>query len=304
MSAKNCNLLWWNVRGLNDGAKRASVRNQIIATGATIVCFQETKISSWTRNLLVDTVGIEMANNVLFLPSMGASGGILIAAAERFFTLSHPHLTQDTISAKVTMLAENKTWTITGVYGPQSDADKIQFLQELTNLQTQMLPAWLVLGDFNLILNAQEKNNARLNLPLINRFKATVDNLHLARIELRGKRYTWCNDHQTPTMTRIDHLFVSADWLELFPRTDLHALASLGSDHSALFLQGNIDLDFYRGFRFESHWIHRPGFLDTVKEARSRPVTTQDTISGSTSKCYAPTRLPKTGDANPWVAGS
>jgi hypothetical protein len=112
MSAKNCNLLCWNVRGLNDGAKRTSVRNQII------VCFQETKISTWTRNLLVDTVGIEMANNVVFLPSTGASGGILIAAAERFFTLSHPHLTQHTISAKVTMLAENKTWTITGVYGP------------------------------------------------------------------------------------------------------------------------------------------------------------------------------------------
>jgi hypothetical protein len=135
-----------------------------------------------------------------------------------------------------------------------------------------------VLRDFNLILNAQEKNNACLNLPLINRFNATVDNLQLASIELRGKRYTWCNDHQTPTMTRIDHLFVSADWLELFPRTDLHALASLGSDHNALFLQGDVDLDFYRGFRFESHWIHRPGFLDTVKEAWSRPVDTQDAI--------------------------
>ena len=90
MSAKNCNLLCWNVRGLNDGAKRASVRNQIIATGATIVCLQETKISNWTCNLLVDTVGADMASNVAFLPSVGTCGGILLAAAERFFKLGQP----------------------------------------------------------------------------------------------------------------------------------------------------------------------------------------------------------------------
>jgi len=57
-----------------------------------------------------------------------------------------------------------------------------------------MLPTWLLLGDFNLILNAQEKNNNRLNLQMINRFRATIDNLELARIELRGKKYTWCSD--------------------------------------------------------------------------------------------------------------
>jgi hypothetical protein len=97
---------------------------------------------------------------------------------------------------------------------------------------------------------------------MINRFRMTVDNLELARIELRGKRYTWCNEQQSPTMTRIDHLFALADWLEMFPRTYLRALASLGSDHNVLFLQGDVNLDFYRGFRFESHWVHRLGFLD------------------------------------------
>jgi hypothetical protein len=34
----------------------------------------------------------------------------------------------NTVSATITMLAENKTWTLTGVYGPQSDKDKILFL--------------------------------------------------------------------------------------------------------------------------------------------------------------------------------
>lgn len=100
------------------------------------------------------------------------------------------------------MLVKNKTWTITGVYGPQNDADKIIFLQEITALRSQPLPAWLVLGDFNLILNAHEKNNTRLNIPMINPFRSTIDNLELARMELRGRKYTWCNDQDSPTMTR------------------------------------------------------------------------------------------------------
>jgi hypothetical protein len=113
---------------------------------------------------------------------------------------------------------------------------------------------------------------------MMNHFGSTIDNLELARIKLRGKKYTWCNDQQTPTMTRIDHLFALVDWLEIFPRTDLRALASLGSDHSALFLHGDVNLDFYKGFRFESHWVHRAGFLDTIKEAWIKPVHTQDAI--------------------------
>lgn len=274
MSAKNCNLLCWNVRGLNDGAKRASVRNQILANGATVVCLQETKIAEWSRNLLVETVSADMADNVVFLPSIGVCRGVLIAASEHFFSLSLPHLTTNTVSTKITMLAENKVWSMTGVYGPHSDIEKILFLQEILDVSNQALSARLLLGDFNLILNAHEKNNAQVNLPVLHRFKTTIDNLELARIELRGKKYTWCNDQQSPTMARIDHLFASADWLELFPRTDLRVLASLGSDHSALFLQGDMTPDFYRGFRFESHWIHMPGFTDTVQDAWSRPVNT------------------------------
>jgi hypothetical protein len=75
MSIKNCNIICWNVRGLNDGAKRASVRNQIISSGATVVCLQETKIGNWTHTLITETVGGDLAQNVVVLPSAGASGG-------------------------------------------------------------------------------------------------------------------------------------------------------------------------------------------------------------------------------------
>jgi hypothetical protein len=45
-----------------------------------------------------------------------------------------------------------------------------------------------------------------------------------------------------------------------------------------LSLQGVVNLDFYRGFRFESYWVHMPDFLDTIKESWIKPVNMQDAI--------------------------
>jgi endonuclease/exonuclease/phosphatase family metal-dependent hydrolase len=126
-------------------------------------------------------------------------------------------------------------------------------MQELTDLRQHMLPEWLLLGDFNLIYRAQDKNNGRLNLTLLSSFKSMIDNLLLAPIELQGKRFTWCNDQQMPTMTKTNHFFATSEWLASFPRTHLQALASLGSDHCPLFLLGDVTMEFYRGFIFESH---------------------------------------------------
>ena len=92
------------------------------------------------------------------------------------------------------MLVENKTWSITGVYGPQTDSDKILFMKEIKDMRQQVLPAWLLLGDFNLIYRAEHKNNSRINVPMLNNFKNTIDNLELAPIDLHGRKFTWCND--------------------------------------------------------------------------------------------------------------
>ena len=92
-----------------------------------------------------------------------------------------------------------------------------------------MGPEWLLIGDFNLICGAEDKNNNHLNLTMINRFKRVIDDLQLAEIALHGRKFTWCNDQRSPTMTRIDHLFASTDWLELFPKANLQALASLSA---------------------------------------------------------------------------
>jgi hypothetical protein len=89
-----------------------------------------------------------MVQNVIFLPSTGASGGILMAASERFFRVGNPHLTDNTVSGTLTMLSENKEWSITGVYGPQSDNEKNIVNARNNKPETNYAPCMAIAGRF------------------------------------------------------------------------------------------------------------------------------------------------------------
>jgi hypothetical protein len=145
-------------------------------------------------------------------------------------------------------------------------------------LKTTVKPAWLLLGDFNLICSAQDKNNNRISMNMIQRFNRTLDDLQVMEIALNDKRFTWSNGQDSPTLSRIDHFFATTEWLDLFPNLDLQAIASMGSDHSPLFLQGNVNYNFYKGFRFEAFWSTLPGFLEMVQASWSQSVDMRDAI--------------------------
>jgi hypothetical protein len=79
-------------------------------------------------------------------------------------------------------------------------------------------------------------------------------------------------------MTRIDRLFCSIEWEELFPTAHLQAWASTIFDHCPLILQGETSMAKFKGFRFESYWFSLPGFHEVVNEAWRKPLLTTDDV--------------------------
>jgi endonuclease/exonuclease/phosphatase family metal-dependent hydrolase len=120
-----------------------------------------------------------------------------------------------------------------------------------------VLDKWLVIGDFNLILQAADKSNTNLNRRLMGAFRDVVRDLELKEIALRGRKYTWTNDR---TSTRIDRAFCSPAWELMLPHVQLQALSSGISDHSPLLIIGNEQAKRYKGFRFEAFWPRIQGF--------------------------------------------
>jgi hypothetical protein len=65
------------------------------------------------------------------------------------------------------------------VYEPQSDALKIQFLEELHNIWTMCTGPRAVSGDFNLIYRAQDKSNSNVDQAMMGCFRRLLNDVKL-----------------------------------------------------------------------------------------------------------------------------
>ena len=216
MAQPNVKLLCWNVRGLNAPARRDAVRDLLRDYHATIVCLQETKLDHVDDSLIATMLGPSFTANYHVLPAVGSRGGMIMAVSDAFFRLSDFQATHGSISATVTMLADGLEWTLSCVYGPQGEQDKLLFINELRGLKHVVKPRWLILGDFNLITKAAHKNNQYLNSRLIGSFRSALNHLELKEMRLSGRKFTWYNAQENPVLTKIDRFFHSDDWDELF----------------------------------------------------------------------------------------
>jgi exonuclease III len=71
-------ILCWNVRGLNDPAKRDAVREFVASLRVTIVCLQETKLDVIDDFLVMQCLGPSF-DGYVYVPADETRGGILLA---------------------------------------------------------------------------------------------------------------------------------------------------------------------------------------------------------------------------------
>ena len=103
-----------------------------------------------------------------YLPADGTRGGILVAWDDTVTQLSNPHYTANSLTTIVKSPSEQEWW-LTCVYGPQDERDKVAFLQELVDIRDLHAGPWLVVGDFNLLVNEEDKSNALINRRMMER---------------------------------------------------------------------------------------------------------------------------------------
>lgn len=147
------------------------------------------------------------------------------------------------------------------------DRLKPEFLDELREIAADAAGPMLICGDFNQIYQAADKNNNRLNLRLMRRFRRALDDIAVDELFLHGRLYTWSNERRRPTMERIDRAFANMLWLEQFTNHHLKSLSSDYSDHAPLLLQLNTEPWATPRFRFEAFWVKVDGFDDFVRQA-------------------------------------
>lgn len=138
-------------------------------------------------------------------------------------------------------------------------------MTEISNVRDLHARSWALVGDFNLLVNPEDKNKITINRRMMARFKALLNRLELKEMYLNGRRNTWSNERREPTMEKIDHTFITNSWEDVYPASMLAALGSAISDHCPLLLDLNAEFKMGRRFMFESFWLKTEGFQETVE---------------------------------------
>jgi endonuclease/exonuclease/phosphatase family metal-dependent hydrolase len=81
-------------------------------------------------------------------------------------------------------------------------------------------------------------------------FRRFLEEAAMKEIHLQGHLFTWSNERAHPTLMKIDRVFISNEWEDLFPCNDLHALSSMCSDHAPLLLRTDNSFVARRWFHF------------------------------------------------------
>jgi hypothetical protein len=230
----NINVEVWNLRGLNCPARRSVARTAISEAGASVVCVSESKLQLVTPYIVVESFGPGF-DGFAYLPSVGSAGGVIIAWKSQVVSVLAQRI--DRFSVSVLLSQEGgQPWWLTTVYGPTVDDMRALFLDEFRMLRGSLAGPWAVAGDFNMILDMRDKNNANINRRRMAMFRRFVNDLELRDANLLGRRYTWSNGRDPPTLERLDRWFSSLDWDALHPTASLSALSSSLSDHAPLLM--------------------------------------------------------------------
>jgi exonuclease III len=198
-------ILCWNVRGLNDQARKDTVHATLSSTTCHIACIQETKLDFIDHQTAGYIGGFRLCS-FSHRPATGTRGGILLLWDEDHVSISNIHIGTHLLSADVSIKSCGTVFKITTVYGPSSDADKESFLQEATaEMPADPHAKWLILGDFNLIYQACDKNNGNLNLRLMGKFRHALKSCELKEIK--------CTTGSTPE-AMSGRTLLSSGWTE------------------------------------------------------------------------------------------
>jgi exonuclease III len=258
----NLNLISWNVRGLNDGAKRTRICNLLHHWKADVVCFQETKLMSVTQGLVKSLWRCKYVDWIS-LNSIGASGGIILMWDRRVVERVDEAIGCFSISCRFREVASGLEWVFSGVYGPNRAVERRLMWDELAGIATVWAVPWCVGGDFNLVRYPTERAGASDLSSSMRDFSDFIFSMGLLDLPLEGGNFTWSN---ACSKSRLDRFLCSPSFVDHFSRTVQKRLPRLLSDHFPILLSCGFLQRRQCPFRFETMWLKSEGFHDKVHQ--------------------------------------
>ncbi|PKI39344.1 hypothetical protein CRG98_040210 [Punica granatum] len=175
---------------------------------------------------------------------------------------------------------DGSTWALTMVYASPTESSRRDLWQLLRDLSSRIQGPWMVIGDFNEILEATEKmGGAPFDPNPTISFQEALDHAGLMDLGSTGALFTWRGplfQGYDRVFKRLDRAVCNTEWHILFPEVTIHVLPRVKSDHHPLWLNLQSNQGRRHGiqpFRYIDARRSHPDFnqvLETAWDNRSR----------------------------------
>ncbi|KAF3643579.1 hypothetical protein FXO38_20560 [Capsicum annuum] len=102
--------------------------------------------------------------------------------------------------------------------------------QDLNTISDQVKGAWVVMRDFNCLLNPEHKVGSGVNMA---EFRQSVAYYSIKDLRSTGEYYTWTNKQgpNNRVLSKLDQVLVNSEWHVELPTSQVHFIHDGLSDH-------------------------------------------------------------------------
>lgn len=249
-------ILCWNIRGLNSPSKQREVNILCNRERVGLIGLVETKIKVGNIQETARTMfgGWEYITNLQY----HYNGRIWLSGRPDIYHVVELSGNAQAITCQVTQNSKLVPFLLTMVYGMNSRVERKELWKFLEMLTMGCNDPWLVMGDFNSILNLDDRKGGS---------PVCVTTCELLELPPQGNRYTWSDKHGIDRVySKIDWVFVNNLWLNR-----MH-------DYTAIFMNEGISdrcpmkieqittrSRKNRQFKYCNVWASHPMFMEKVE---------------------------------------
>ncbi|XP_010669917.1 uncharacterized protein LOC104887033 [Beta vulgaris subsp. vulgaris] len=219
-------------QGLNSPWKHFHLRKFIQSQNVGLFGYLETRVK--TGNFA--KVYPRICPNWSIVTSYSAfpGGRIWLVWSPSCFTVDVRMLTEQMIYGVMNHKASGVQFCLSMVYGHNDKEKRSELWNDLIKCSRDVMNTqWVVMGDFNNILNLNERIGQPVLFSEIERFRNCVDSCGLGDAKMTGPFYTWSNKQQEDdyVTTKIDRVLVNGQWELCYPYTEAAFLLEGCYDH-------------------------------------------------------------------------
>jgi len=267
----------WNIWGLNGLQKQKIVQAWAQKNSLDIFGLLETKVTAANITAVQTTLAPSHWQNHSNIAS-NPTCRILVGWNPHKLHLNCIHSAPQWLTCEATHTSLPHPIKITFIYGYNTPAERHDLWHYIAqeSSQNSCIP-WIVMGDFNAILQVGDRTGGDTHWPRHqDDFATCISQSALLQVLYTGIKYSWHNgQHGCNTIQKkLDWVFGNSCLFSSWPATNATFEPRSISDHSAMIIHlHNLSQHQHSPFKFLNSWAGRSDFLPTVASSWQTPVT-------------------------------